>query len=141
MRSVYCDDKDYESAGTAAEIAPPRNRLATFVAAAWAVMLLQASATRAEQVELEEVAAFPTQQVTGVAVSALNEAIAEVCRTLKLPAIPATSWKSIVTKPIKIQGRTLKKLLKKRRPAYNYARLKQRAPPKSIACSKGPCRS
>lgn len=33
-------------------------------------MLLHASAIRAEQIELEEVAAFPTQQVTGVTASA-----------------------------------------------------------------------
>jgi hypothetical protein len=57
-------------APTAPKIARPRNRLSNFAAAACAVMLLQASAIRAEQVELEEVAAFPTQQVTGVTVSA-----------------------------------------------------------------------
>jgi hypothetical protein len=70
MRAVCCDDKYYESVDTVPEIACPRNRLGNFAAAACAVMLLQASAVRAEQVELEEVAAFPSQQVTGVTVSA-----------------------------------------------------------------------
>jgi hypothetical protein len=70
MRAVYCDDKSCESVDTVPEIARARNRLVNFAAAACAVMLLQASAIRAEQVELEEVAAFPTQQVTGVTVSA-----------------------------------------------------------------------
>jgi hypothetical protein len=70
MRAVCCENKYYESADTAPKIARPRDRLRDFAAAACAVMLFQASAIRAEQVELEEVAAFPTQQVTGVTVSA-----------------------------------------------------------------------
>jgi hypothetical protein len=70
MKAIYCDDKYYESVDTAPKIAHPRNRLSNFAAAACAIMLLQASAIRAEQVELEEVAAFPSQQVTGVTVSA-----------------------------------------------------------------------
>ena len=44
--------------------------LENFAAAACTIMLLHASAIRAEQIELQEVAAFPTQQVTGVTVSA-----------------------------------------------------------------------
>jgi sugar lactone lactonase YvrE len=70
MRAVCCDDKYYGSVDTTPKIALPRNRLGDFAVAACAVMLLQASAIRAEQVELEEVAAFPSQQVTGVTVSA-----------------------------------------------------------------------
>jgi sugar lactone lactonase YvrE len=76
MRAVCCENIYYESVHTVPEIARPRkiarprNRLSNLAAAACAVMLLQASAIRAEQVELEEVAAFPTQQVTGVTVSA-----------------------------------------------------------------------
>jgi hypothetical protein len=70
MRAVCCDEKCYESVDTVPENPRRRNRLENLAAAACAVMLLQASAIRADQVELEEVAAFPTQQVTGVTVSA-----------------------------------------------------------------------
>jgi hypothetical protein len=73
MKAICCDDKYYESVDTAPKIARPRNRLSNFAAAACAVMLLQASAIRAEQVELEEVAAFPSQQVTGVTVPPRDE--------------------------------------------------------------------
>ena len=69
MRAV-CENIYCESVHTVPENAHPRDRLGILAAAACAVMLLQASAVRAEQVELEEVAAFPTQQVTGVTVSA-----------------------------------------------------------------------
>jgi hypothetical protein len=68
--SALCWDGEYdESVDPVREFAPPHHRLANFAAAVCAVMLLP-SAIRAEQVELEGVAAFPSQQVTGVNVSA-----------------------------------------------------------------------
>src|ERR1700743_1971817 len=52
------------------EFAHPRNRLTNFFAAVCGGLLLQTYSVRAELVTLEEVAAFPSQQVTGVTVSA-----------------------------------------------------------------------
>ena len=57
-------------ADTVRKIAHPRYRFGNFAAAVCAVMFLHASVIRAGQVELEEVASFPSQQVTGVTVSA-----------------------------------------------------------------------
>src|ERR1700688_2950115 len=79
--------------------------LENFAAAACTIMLLHASAIRAEQIELEEVAAFPSQQVTGVTVSAKGRvfvnfpfwsddhtiSVAEVVER-KAQAIPGRTW-------------------------------------------------
>jgi hypothetical protein len=72
--NVLCAEKwCYVTAPAIVSDARPPVRHGNFAAAARAVMLLQASAIRAAQVELEEVAAFPTQQVSGVAVSPRDE--------------------------------------------------------------------
>lgn len=62
--------KEYENVDIIPGIARPRYRGISFAAAACALILLPASVIWAGQGELEEVAAFPSQQVTGVTVSA-----------------------------------------------------------------------
>ena len=52
------------------KFAPPHYRFGNFVAVTFVVLFLHICSVCAEPVTLEEVAAFPSQQVTGVTVSA-----------------------------------------------------------------------
>jgi hypothetical protein len=70
MKPLRRNREYYESVYIVPETPRSRYPLGKLVAVACAIMLFHASAIRAEQVELEEVAAFPSQQVTGVTVSA-----------------------------------------------------------------------
>jgi hypothetical protein len=70
MRILRWRRKSDERVDTLPEIARAHYQFGNFGAAACAVLLLHVSAIRAEQIELKEVAAFPSQQVTGVTVSA-----------------------------------------------------------------------
>jgi hypothetical protein len=70
MKVLFWDRESDEGLHPVPEIAVPNYGLGTFTAAAFAGIFLYASSVWAETVSLEEVAAFPSQQVTRVTVSA-----------------------------------------------------------------------
>jgi hypothetical protein len=70
MKVLFSDRESDDGLHPVPEIAVPNYGLGNFAAAVCAAILLYASSVRAEPVALEELAAFPSQQVTGVTVAA-----------------------------------------------------------------------